>query len=126
MSTAQRKERFQIGLLTEESVCSHLEDSGWRIVDHRARTRWGELDLVARRGDMMIFGEVKSAGRTRVAPTEVIDGRAQHRLRQAAVAWMATHQAAQVGIRRYRFDVFFVFRDKDQNIERIEHIENAF
>lgn len=117
---------YQAGLFGEEVVCDLLESDGWRIVGHRVRTRWGELDVIAQRGDLIVFAEVKTAGVGRLAPVQAVDSRAQHRLRRAAVAWMATNARLQRGVSRYRFDVFVVYRDETDVLERVEHIADAF
>jgi hypothetical protein len=52
---------YQAGLFGEEVVADGLERAGWKILGHRVKTRVGELDLVARRGDTVVFAEVKTA-----------------------------------------------------------------
>jgi putative endonuclease len=118
---------FQTGMLGEESVADALRRTGWRILGHRVRTRWGELDLILRRGDLVVFAEVKT---TRTTPAKVqaqlVGSRAQHRLRRAAVAWLAANPRLHRGARRYRFDVFLVRIDGDGGLERIDRIVDAF
>src|SRR5688500_4899306 len=46
---------YQSGLFGEEVVADGLERAGWKVLGHRVRTRVGELDLVARRGDTIVF-----------------------------------------------------------------------
>ena len=117
---------YQSGLFGEEVVADGLRRGGWRILGHRVRTRVGELDLVARKGDAIVFVEVKTAGPGRIAVEQAIDARARHRIRRAAVTWMALHPSLQRGVRRYRFDVFLVRRDHHGGIHRIDHIRDAF
>lgn len=117
---------YQSGLFGEEVVADGLLRAGWQILGHRVRTRVGELDLVARRGDTIVFAEVKTASPGRIAVEESIDGRQRHRIRRAAVAWMASNSSLQRGVQRYRFDVFFVRRDIDGAITRIDHLRDAF
>jgi len=117
---------YQTGLFGEEVVADGLRRTGWRVLGHRVRTRWGELDVIARRGDTVVFAEVKTATRPRGDMGELVNGRAQHRLRRAAVAWLAANPGLHRGARRYRFDVFLVRRDEQGGIERIDHIRNAF
>ena len=117
---------YQSGLFGEEVVADGLVRAGWRILGHRVRTRVGELDLVGRRGDTVVFAEVKTARPGRIAVEEAVDGRQRHRIRRAAVAWMASNPSLQRGVRRYRFDVFLVRRDDDGAIVRIDHVRDAF
>jgi putative endonuclease len=117
---------YQSGLFGEEVVADGLERAGWTVLGHRVKTRVGELDLVARRGDTIVFAEVKTARPGRLGVEECVDGRQRHRIRRAAVAWMSCHQREQRGVRRYRFDVFLVRRDGSGAITQIEHIRDAF
>lgn len=117
---------YQTGMLGEYVVGDLLRADGWRILGHRVRTRAGELDIVARRGDLIVFGEVKA---TRGAGSELarlIDARTRLRLRRSAIAWMAGHPAHQHGVRRYRFDVFLVRTQTGSDAPTIEHLANAF
>lgn len=116
---------YQTGLMGEDVVAATLKSRSWRIIARRARTRWGEVDLVARRGTTIVFVEVKFAGARRVDVARVIDARAQHRLRRAAVAWMATNPTLQRDVRHYRFDVYLVRRD-DAGVVTLDHLANAF
>ncbi|MCW2962169.1 MAG: hypothetical protein JWM90_2556 [Thermoleophilia bacterium] len=117
---------YQSGLFGEEMVADGLLKDGWQLLGHRVRTKVGELDLVARRGDTVIFVEVKTAGPGRIAVEHAVDARSRHRIRRAAVAWMAMWPRLQRGVKRYRFDVFFVHRDETGAIVRIEHVRDAF
>jgi putative endonuclease len=44
----------------EERACRHLDRSGFTIVERNFRTRGGEIDIVARKGDVLAFVEVRS------------------------------------------------------------------
>lgn len=117
---------YQAGLFGEEVVADGLERAGWRLLGHRVKTRVGELDLVARRGDTIVFAEVKTAGPGRLAVEESVSARQRMRCRRAAVAWMANNPRVQRGVRHYRFDAFFVRRDADGAIVKIDHVRDAF
>ncbi len=117
---------YQAGLFGEEVVADRLVSQGWRLLGHRVRLHVGELDLVARRGDTIVFAEVKTARPGRRGVEESVDGRARHRIRRAAIAWMTINPKLQRGVRRYRFDVFIVRRDADGVVTGIEQIEDAF
>lgn len=115
-----------IGIQAEEAVIDLLARSGWRVLSWRSRTRWGEIDVVARRGRLITFLEVKAAGPRRVDPGRVVDERAQHRLRRAAVAWISTHESDVRDVQHFRFDVMLVRYGADRSIRSIERIQNAF
>jgi putative endonuclease len=48
------------GDATEERACRHLDRSGFTIVERNYRTKGGEIDIVARKGDVLVFVEVRS------------------------------------------------------------------
>ena len=48
------------GGAAEDRACRHLEGAGFTIVDRNFRTRGGEIDIVARKGDVLVFVEVRS------------------------------------------------------------------
>ncbi len=55
-------QRQRIGRAAEDLVAARLTAAHWEIVERNARTRYGELDIVALDGDTLVFVEVK-AGR---------------------------------------------------------------
>ncbi len=117
---------YQTGLIGEYTVADLMRDRGFRVLAHRARTKWGEIDLVMRRGDLVVFAEVKTARPTRLFPALAVGHRSQQRLRRAAIAWMATNAALHRGARRYRFDVMIVRCESNGDVTGIEHVRNAF
>jgi putative endonuclease len=76
----------------ERFAADALVARGMRIVDRNARTRFGELDLVARDRRGYVFVEVKTrrAG-SFVAAAEAVDARKLARLRRLAIGWLAGH-----------------------------------
>ena len=122
-------ERQRIGRAAEELVAARLEARDWEIVERNARTRYGELDIVALDGDALVFVEVK-AGRAGSGfgperPVHSVDWRKQLRVRRLATAWMSERR----GVRPYaeiRFDAVGVTFDRAETVIDYEHIEGAF
>jgi putative endonuclease len=121
--------RLRTGRLAEDLVARRLAGVGWQILERNARTRHGELDLVALDGGTLVFVEVK-AGREGSAygperPVLSIGPRKQMRVRRLAAAWMAERR----NLPRYdqiRFDAVGVTFDHADRAVDVEHIENAF
>lgn len=121
--------RRRIGRAAEDLVAARLAAAGWEIVERNARTRFGELDVVALDGPALVFVEVK-AGRQGAAfgperPILAVNRRKQLRVRRLAVAWMAERRDAP----RYadiRFDAVGVTFDRNGRVVDYEHIEGAF
>lgn len=124
--TAQRQ---RLGRTAEDLVAARLAAAHWEIVERNARTRHGELDIVALDGRTLVFVEVK-AGRTGSAfgperPVLAVDRRKQLRIRRLATAWMGERR----NVPHYgeiRFDAVGVTFDRTGYATDIEHIENAF
>ena len=124
--TAQRQ---RIGRAAEDLVAARLAESGWEIVERNARTRFGELDIVALDGGALVFVEVK-AGRENSAfgperPVLGVDYRKQRRVRRLATAWMGERRDAPY-YAEIRFDAIGVTFDRAGRAIDIEHIEGAF
>ena len=58
--TLPPEERRSGGDAAEKRACSHLEGAGFTIVERNFRTTGGEIDIVARKGDTLVFVEVRS------------------------------------------------------------------
>jgi putative endonuclease len=124
--TAQRQ---RIGRAAEDLVATRLDAAGWEIVERNARTRHGELDIVARDGRTLVFVEVK-AGRENSAfgperPILGVDRRKQQRVRRLATAWMGERRDAPY-YAEIRFDAVGVSFDRAGRPTEVEHIEGAF
>jgi putative endonuclease len=121
--------RQRLGSLAEDLVAARLAAAGWEVVERNARTRYGELDIVALDGRVLVFVEVK-AGRADSdygpeRPVLAVGPRKQHRIRRLAAAWMAARRSAP----RYdeiRFDAVGISFDRAGRVADYEHIEDAF
>jgi putative endonuclease len=124
--TAQRQ---RIGRAAESLVARRLAGSGWRILERNARTRFGELDIVALDDRTLVFVEVK-AGRERSAfgperPILGVNRRKQQRVRRLATAWMGERRDAPF-YAEIRFDAVGVTFDQSGCVSEVEHIRGAF
>lgn len=87
---ADRPSAFCTGLSAESKAAAYLMMKGFRIAARRWRSPAGEIDIVARRGKLLIFVEVKARARLDDAAYSVTD-RQQRRIAGAAGAWLAAH-----------------------------------
>ena len=121
--------RQQLGRTAEDLVATRLAGAGWEVVERNARTRHGELDIIARDGRALVFLEVK-AGREGSAfgperPVLAVDRRKQQRIRRLASAWMAEHRDTPP-YAEIRFDAVGVTLDRHGRVLDVEHIRAAF
>lgn len=114
--------RARTGRLAEEAALDYLQTQGLRPVECNFRCRAGEIDLVMRDGDVLVFVEVRYRHSDRFGgPAESVVARKRQRLIMAAEYYLYTHPAA----RRLaaRFDVVAV---RPGEPLRIEWIADAF
>jgi len=100
-----RQVAFRLGLSAESRACAYLIAKGYRIVARRFRSPVGEIDIVARRGRMLVFVEVKARA-TLDDAAEAVTPRARRRIVAAAQAWLAANPGDVM--RDMRFDVVLV------------------
>jgi putative endonuclease len=122
-------QRQRIGRAAEDLVAARLDAAGWQIVERNARTRYGELDIVAIDGATLVFVEVK-AGREDSAfgperPVLGVNYRKQQRVRRLAGAWMSERRDAPY-YAEIRFDAVGVSFDRAGRATDVEHIRGAF
>jgi putative endonuclease len=107
----------------EQLAAEHLARAGYRIVARNVRADGVEIDLVAARGDLVVFVEVKArGGRGFGSPEEAVDARKCARLVRGARAWLHAHAPRRA---RARFDVIAVERDERGRL-CVRHLPGAF
>lgn len=112
-----------LGELGERLAARHLQGLGYRLVDRNVRSRLGELDLVCRDGDELVFVEVKARrGLWGSAPEEKVDARKVERLTRLAEAYLAGRGLDEA---MWRIDVVAVVLDGADRVVRLEHYRNA-
>jgi putative endonuclease len=98
--------RIGLGKLGEELAVRELQRRGYAILDRRYRTRAGELDIVAREGETVVFVEVKARANDRCgAPAEAVTRGKRRRLALMAADYLARRRLVKAPC---RFDVVAV------------------
>ncbi|MEV4760442.1 YraN family protein [Micromonospora sp. NPDC049559] len=115
--------RQAVGAYGERCAVRHLVDAGMTVVARNWRSDLGEIDIVARDGEILAFCEVKTRrGTTFGAPAEAVGRSKARRLRRLAARWLELHETRP---REVRFDVVEVFVPPS-GAARVEHIRAAF
>jgi putative endonuclease len=121
--------RRRTGEIAEDLVARKLAAAGWEIVERNARTRYGELDIVARDGDTLVFIEVKGARQSTSfgpeKPILSIDFRKQRQVRRLATAWMSERRD-QPPYEAIRFDAVGVTLDAADRAVDVDYVKGAF
>jgi putative endonuclease len=114
--------RHRRGLAGERVAIRFLEGRGWCILEHRFRMGRLEIDLVARKGSLVAFVEVKTrAGAGFGSPLEAVGWAKRREIHRIASAWVDRHGRAGD---TYRFDVIGVTCTPCR--AHVEHVEDAF
>ncbi|WP_369141237.1 YraN family protein [Modestobacter versicolor] len=115
--------RAALGAFGERVAVRALADAGLLVLDRNWRCRDGELDLVARDGDALVFCEVKTRTGTGFGhAVEAVTPAKRRRLRLLARSWLAAHDHHAPDL---RFDVVGVHVPRSGPV-RVTHLRNAF
>ncbi len=118
----QTDPRRTLGEYGERLAERYLRDRGLAVVDRNWRCARGEIDLVARDGDCLVFCEVKTRRTARFgAPVEAVNWRKATRLRRLASAWLQVHDEHPA---RIRIDVIGILCPGD-GPARVRHLEGV-
>ena len=108
----------------EEQASRYLKRHGYEIVDRNVRAGRGELDIVARKGDLLAFVEVKSHQNREQGLLAVHEDKCE-RLRSAALAYLGRHP--QLATLQCRFDLIILTpRGGINPFPKIEHMQDVF
>jgi putative endonuclease len=114
-------DRRETGSRAETTACAFLESQGFTIVTRNFLRRVGELDIVARDGDLLIIVEVRTRASDRYGGAAASIGRGKQR-RIAATAGLLLQRHPDLRRCRVRFDVIVV---RDGRIEWLKHAFDA-
>ncbi|WP_422931702.1 YraN family protein [Singulisphaera sp. PoT] len=110
-----------LGREGEREAARYLRRQGLRILVRGYLTPHGEVDLIARDGNTLVFVEVKA--RRQGNPAEAVTPEKQRRLTLAALRFLKEHDLLE---QRCRFDVVAIVWPEGRQSPTIEHIRDAF
>ena len=115
---------LQTGAAGEKIAQEYLRAKGYAIHDTNWTTTFGELDIVAKRGDVLVFVEVKTRRGANTEPAlESVTPAKHERLLKAAYQYLQDHDIDQET--QWRIDVIAVAIIAARR-PRIDHVEDAF
>ena len=120
--------RSNLGALGERLAADHLAARGYRVLERNFRTRFGELDIVARNRRFLVFCEVKTrmGASAPFGPLTAVGPRKRAQLRRMAGQWLHERERRGGGTPETRFDVVGITLDPAGRVISLEHIEDAF
>ena len=115
--------RIEVGVTGERLAVDYLKGLGYEILQRNFRCRQGEIDIIARRDDCLVFVEVRTKkGREFGTPEESITSSKKEKLIALAEAYLQTLASPPLS---WRIDVVAVELAPDGGLLRLDHIENA-
>ena len=110
------------GAWGEDLALRYLIQHGYTLLERNYRTRRGEIDLIVRKDDILVFVEVKLRRQTAFGdPLEAVTYRKQNTIRSVAEHYLYTRNQP---FDTLRFDVIGILVDRPE--VRLHHIEDAF
>ena len=116
----------EIGNLGEDISTSFLTSNGYRIIERNYRTKFGEIDIVAKKNRGIRFIEVKSKesyGNSPFLPEYNITPKKREKLRKLSEFYLSSRKYPNN--QEWQIDVIAVSIDKLSGAYKINHIENA-
>lgn len=121
-SSGKSESRIKLGKWGESIAALHLESRGFEILERNWRCSRGEIDLVARVGETLVFVEVKTRrGRAMGMPEQGLTPYKSRRLLELAQLYLSHHDLDV----SWRIDLVAVELDGSGTLLRCEHIPDA-
>lgn len=110
------------GKQAEEQACIFLKNLGYQVLEQNYYIRGGEIDIIAKDHDTLVFAEVRFRKRaTYGLPVETIDIKKQSYIKKAAQQYLFQHQLSDCYC---RFDVIGILGEGEKT--QVVHYKNAF
>ncbi len=126
-----KTEKRKVGDLGEEIACRYLELHGFFIIERNYLRKWGEIDIIAEKGNVLHFVEVKSVSREpsewfsreMIRPEENMHGNKIKRLHRAIQTYLMERKVGESKL--WQLDlacVYIGFEAKKSHVEMLENI----
>ncbi len=125
-------EKQKIGQIGEDCACEYLENNGFTVLERNYFKKWGEIDIVCKKGDVIHFVEVKSVTRDIGSVTHVTNDSYSpednmhpwklERLGRTVQSYLLDRNFSDET--EWRFDLATVYIDMDKRLSRVELLED--
>lgn len=114
--------RGSFGRRGEDAACAYLERHGYKVIGRNYRCRWGEIDVIAAKGGMVVFVEVKTRRSLKFGtPGMAVTYAKQQKIRTTALHYLQQHRE---GYNKIAFDVIEIIADDSK--AKLRHLQNCF
>jgi putative endonuclease len=118
--------RFNLekGSLGEDIAKDYLQRKGYKILEQNYENKYGEIDLVAKDNNNLVFTEVKTRiGEQFGTPEDAINFKKKAKLIKNAQAYVFYNKKAR-NFNSFRIDAVCIVLDENKQIVRIDHYQN--
>lgn len=113
---------LDLGNLGETIAKKYLEDKGYSILEQNYENKYGEIDLIAKDKNILVFVEVKTRIKEQFGlPEDAINKNKIQRIARNAQAYLLRKGLSD---REYRIDAICVVLDEKSQVKRVDHYEN--
>ena len=117
-----RSEQQIFGDLGEACAMLYLRKHKYKLLDCNYVCEHGEVDIVARKGKLYVFVEVKTRSSDFMRPSEAVGREKQRKIYYSAKEFLKEHRIKDVN---FRFDIIEVMGTSPKDF-KVNHLENAF
>lgn len=111
----------QTGKIAEDFASDHLKRKGYSIIERNFHSRFGEIDIIAKKNDTLIFVEVKAkTGNDFGTPEEMINSKKISKVRRMAEIYLNGNSSL------CRIDIVAIVFNSQHKLLRLTHYENVY
>ena len=123
MGRNMASKRKEVGARGENLAADYLKKRGYKIIQRNFRCREGEIDIIAQKGECLVFVEVRTKKNTAFGtPEESVTLSKREKLISLADSYLQSYDKPPAS---WRIDVVAVELGPNNRVSRLEHIENA-
>jgi len=117
-------ERSEFGAWAEKQAAKFLENRGYRVLDRNYRKPWGEIDLIAKKLETLIFVEVKASQSEMLgfSPEVRANSEKQRKIIRTARTYLAEQKLSDT--QEWQIDIISVTLRKEGGMVQIHHFKN--
>ena len=118
----KKDEDIKIGSLGESIACKHLKNIGFSVIDRNYRKAFGEIDIIAKKGGVLHFVEVKTVSREAkdgIDPADNIHERKMQKFGRAVQSFLFDHKESD----RWQIDALLIVLDLEKKTAKVQIIE---
>ncbi len=120
----KKDNRKILGKKAEKAARKSLKKQGYKILTTNFEIKDAEIDIIAKRKDVLVFVEVRSKTTPAIInPADTVTPPKQKKIIKAARKFVSQYHVRNLAI---RFDIIAILFDSEGKITELKHIENAF